>query len=111
MLLKQSPTEIDLIAKTFYLSEGEKELLLSSDVGEGLFFAGQSHVVMKVIAAPFEHSIITSNPQELAKQQDQASAEVTPQNNSPIDPMSTVEKNPLENPPIEPPSPPVFNKS
>src|SRR3989338_1505043 len=72
MLLKQSPTEVDLITKTFYLSEGEKELLLSSDVGEGLFFAGQRHFVIKVIAAPFEHTLITSNPQELDKQQDQA---------------------------------------
>ncbi|HZJ18519.1 MAG TPA: DUF87 domain-containing protein, partial [Patescibacteria group bacterium] len=51
MLLKQSPTEIDLITKVFYLSEGEKELLLSADIGEGLFFAGQSHVAIKVIAA------------------------------------------------------------
>ena len=65
MLLKQSPTEIDLISQVFYLSQGEKELLLSADIGEGLFFAGQSHVAMKVIAAPFEHTIITSNPQEI----------------------------------------------
>ena len=112
MLLKQSPTEIDLITKTFYLSEGEKELLLSSDVGEGLFFAGQNHVVMKVIAAPFEHSIITSNPQELAKQQDQILAEVPPQNNLPVEPTDPP---PSQNPPdasSTPPQspPPVFNK-
>lgn len=69
MLLKQSPTEVDQISKIFYLSQGEKELLLSADVGEGLFFAGQNHVVMKVIAAPFEHTIITSNPQELMKKE------------------------------------------
>ena len=120
MLLKQSPTEIDLITKTFYLSEGEKELLLSSDVGEGLFFAGQSHVVMKVIAAPFEHNIITSNPQELAKQQEQILAETAPQDSPPIDSMDAVEKNP----PVPPPNqnlpdvnatspqtpPPVLNK-
>lgn len=71
MLLKQSPTEIDLISKVFYLSEGEKELLLSADIGEGLFFAGQSHVAMKVIAAPFEHTLITSNPQEILKMKEQ----------------------------------------
>ncbi len=77
MLLKQGAAEIDVITKTFYLSEGEKELLLSADVGEGLFFAGQSHVAMKVIAAPFEHEIITSNPQEvLQQQQDKAAADV-----------------------------------
>ena len=66
---------------------------------------------MKVIAAPFEHSIITSNPQELAKQQDQISAETAPQNSSPIDSMSAVEKNPSEIPPTPTPSPAVFNKS
>ena len=65
MLLKQSPTEIDLVAKTFYLTAGEKQLLLSASVGEGLFFAGQSHVAMRVIAAPHENSMITSNPQEI----------------------------------------------
>jgi len=69
MLLKQSPTEVDLISQVFYLSQGEKELLLSADIGEGLFFAGQSHVAMKVIAAPFEHTLITSNPQEILTQQ------------------------------------------
>lgn len=69
MLLKQSPTEIDNIAKTFYLSSQEKEFLLSVNVGEGLFFAGLNHVSMKVVAAPFENPIITSSPQELIKMQ------------------------------------------
>jgi conjugal transfer ATP-binding protein TraC len=82
ILLKQSTTEIDHISQVFYLSQGEKELLLSADIGEGLFFAGQSHVAIKVIAAPFEHTIITSNPQELEKMQQQQAAaptEATPQ--------------------------------
>lgn len=72
MLLKQGTAEVDLIAKTFYLSEGEKELLLSADIGEGLFFAGQNHVAIKVIAAPFEHELITSKPQDVMKQQKQS---------------------------------------
>ncbi len=78
MLLKQSPSEVDLVSQVFYLSEGEKELLLSADIGEGLFFAGQSHVAMKVIAAPFEHTIITSNPQEILKMQEQAAKAQSP---------------------------------
>ena len=65
MLLKQGTSEVDLISQIFYLSEGEKELLLTADIGEGLFFAGQNHVAMKVLAAPFEHELITSNPEEL----------------------------------------------
>lgn len=76
MLLKQSPTEIDLVAKTFYLTAGEKQLLLSANIGEGLFFAGQSHVSMKVIAAPHEHGMITSNPQEVLKNAQVQSAPV-----------------------------------
>ncbi len=75
ILLKQSTTTIDHIAQVFYLSQGEKELLLSADIGEGLFFAGQSHVAIKVIAAPFEHTIITTNPQELVKMQQQEAME------------------------------------
>ena len=70
ILLKQSPSEIDLVQKIFYLSEGEKELLLSSAIGEGLFFAGLSHVAIKIVAAPFEHELITSNPQEILKRQE-----------------------------------------
>lgn len=84
MLLKQGTAEVDLISKTFFLSEGERELLISADVGEGLFFAGQNHVAMKVIAASFEHEIATSNPIELSqraedkKAQDLAAAQAAP---------------------------------
>lgn len=64
-LLKQSPAAVDMVVKTFYLSEGEKRLLLSADVGEGLFFAGQNHVALRVVASQEEHQLITSKPQEL----------------------------------------------
>lgn len=70
MLLKQSPTEIDLVSQIFYLTDQEKQLLTAASVGEGLFFAGQSHVAMKVLAAPFEHDLITSNPEEVLKKQE-----------------------------------------
>ncbi|HZE87632.1 MAG TPA: DUF87 domain-containing protein, partial [Methylomirabilota bacterium] len=75
MLLKQGTAEVDMIAETFYLSEGEKALLLSADVGEGLFFAGQNHVAMKVFAAPFEHELITSNPAEILQRQQEEEAQ------------------------------------
>lgn len=77
MLLKQGTAEVDMIAKTFYLSEGEKELLLSADVGEGLFFAGQNHVAIKIIAAPFEHELVTTRPQDVARQQATQAEQVT----------------------------------
>jgi type IV secretory pathway VirB4 component len=60
VLLKQSTAAIDKITEVFYLSEGEKNLLLSSDVGEGLFFAGTNHVAIRVQASPEEHALLTS---------------------------------------------------
>lgn len=68
ILLKQSPAAVPKIGETFFLSEGEKHFLLSTDVGEGLFFAGPNHVAMRVIASPDEHKIITTRPQDLAQQ-------------------------------------------
>lgn len=64
ILLKMHPAAIDKIAEVFYLSEGEKQLLLSADVGEGLFFAGPSHVAIRVIASPDEYRLASSKPQE-----------------------------------------------
>lgn len=71
ILLKQSPASIDLVAKTFYLSEGEKHYLLSAGIGEGLFFAGQNHAAIKVISADFEHALITSSPQDILKMKEE----------------------------------------
>ena len=65
LLLKQSSAAIPILAETFYLSEGEQRLLMAADVGEGLFFAGQNHVAMRIIASPEEHVVITTNPEEL----------------------------------------------
>ncbi|KKS20951.1 MAG: Type IV secretory pathway VirB4 component-like protein [candidate division WWE3 bacterium GW2011_GWC1_41_7] len=71
ILLKQHPAAIDVVAETFYLSEGEKRLLLAADKGEGLFFAGSNHVAIKVSASPEEHKLITTNPEELLKMREQ----------------------------------------
>lgn len=65
LLLKQSPAAINLIQKTFMLTEGEKYLLLESGVGEGIFFAGSKHAAIKVQASYAEHQIITSDPRQL----------------------------------------------
>lgn len=71
VLLKQSPASIDKIADVFYLSQGEKHLLLAADIGEGLFFAGPSHVAMRVIASPDEQKLVTSKPEELQKMKEE----------------------------------------
>lgn len=65
ILLKQSPSSIDLVQKTFNLTEEEKFLLLESGVGEGIFFAGLKHVAIKVVASYTEDQIITSDPSQL----------------------------------------------
>jgi len=67
ILLKQSPATIDVVQKTFNLTDREKGLLLEAEIGEGLFFAGQKHVAMKVVASYIEDQIITTNPEELEK--------------------------------------------
>ena len=61
ILLKPSKAKVDRIADVFNLTGGEKHFLLSSGVGEGLFFAGQSHVAIKVIASDEEFKLITQS--------------------------------------------------
>ncbi len=65
-LMKQSPNSIDRIGKVFNLSDGEKAYLLNCDKGQGLFFAGQNHVAIQVVANQGEHYLITTDPRELA---------------------------------------------
>ena len=74
ILLKQHSAAIDQIGEVFYLSEGEKQLLLSADKGEGIFFAGQNHVAIRVVASEDEHKLITSNPEEVMKMKQQLKA-------------------------------------
>ncbi|MDI3495987.1 MAG: conjugal transfer ATP-binding protein TraC [Patescibacteria group bacterium] len=80
ILLKQSPAAIDLVQKTFILTEGERYLLLECGIGEGIFFAGNKHVAMKVVASYTEDQLITSDPRQLleleeAKKEFEASLE------------------------------------
>lgn len=65
MLMKQSPSSIDMVQQTFNLTDEEKYLLLESDVGEGIFFAGLKHVAIKVIASYTEDQIISSDPAQV----------------------------------------------
>jgi conjugal transfer ATP-binding protein TraC len=87
ILLKQSSAAIDVVAQVFYLSEGEQHLLLSSDIGQGLFFAGPAHAAIRVISSPEEHALATTKPQELEKQ-----AKMVTEENTSARPTFTVEK-------------------
>jgi len=65
LLLKQSPAAIDKVGEVFYLSQGEKQLLLAANVGEGIFFAGPHHAPIRVVASEEENKLITTKPQEM----------------------------------------------
>jgi type IV secretory pathway VirB4 component len=64
LLLKQSPAAMELVAETFFLTEGEKYLLLESEIGEGIFFAGLKHVAIRIVASYTEDQIITTDPRQ-----------------------------------------------
>jgi hypothetical protein len=53
------------LQEVFKLTDEEKYLLLESDVGEGIFFAGLKHVAIKIIASYTEDQIITSDPSQI----------------------------------------------
>jgi len=65
LLLKQSPSTMEVLQKTFNLTDEEKYLLLESNVGEGIFFAGLKHAAIKIIASYTEDQIITSDPAQI----------------------------------------------
>jgi type IV secretory pathway VirB4 component len=68
LLLKQAPATIEVVAKAFDLTEAEKNLLLTAEVGTGLFFAGRQHVAIQIIPSYFEDKIITTNPEQLLEE-------------------------------------------
>lgn len=70
-LMKQSSASVPVLAETFYLSDGEKQLLMASEVGEGIFFAGSNHVALRVTASDEEHEIITTNPEEIVRRREE----------------------------------------
>ncbi|MFH1252843.1 MAG: DUF87 domain-containing protein [Candidatus Uhrbacteria bacterium] len=104
ILLKQSPAAVDLIQKTFNLTDGEKYLLLESGIGEGLFFAGQKHVAVKVVASYTEDQLVTTNPQqllEMEKTQKEFEAKMKAAEGQTAEIETVEEKSPLEE--AEPP--------
>lgn len=69
LLLKQSSSAVDVLSDVFKLTEEEKKRLASFPVGQGLFFAGQNHVHIQIIASPTEQQLITTNPQQIQQMQ------------------------------------------
>ena len=70
-LLKQSPSAVDVLADVFKLTQEERKRLSQFPVGQGLFFAGQNHVHIQVVASPTETGLITTNPEQIQQMQSQ----------------------------------------
>ena len=62
LLLKQSSSAVDVLSDVFKLTEEEKKRLANFPIGQGLFFAGQSHVHIQIQASATEHQLITTSP-------------------------------------------------
>ena len=71
LLLKQSPSAVDVLGDVFKLTEEERKRLANFPVGQGLFFAGQNHIHIQIVASDTEQKLITTNPQALLQQQQQ----------------------------------------
>jgi conjugal transfer ATP-binding protein TraC len=71
LLLKQSPAAVDIIGDTFFLTDQEKFMLLESNVGEGIFFAGTKHVAIQIVASYSEDQLVTSNPAQIMERNEE----------------------------------------
>jgi hypothetical protein len=101
ILLKQSPTAVDNLQKLFYLTEGEKYVLLNSGVGQGIFFAGNKHVAIQIIASPEEAKVVTTKPEEVLAHQaaEKAQREMEERASQPVSMMAAGPTPPLPSAP------------
>ena len=91
LLLKQSSSAVDVLSDVFKLTEEEKKRLANFPVGQGLFFAGQNHVHIQIVASQTETGLITTNPvaaaQQSSMQPPQETAPHQPQPPAPLPPQ------------------------
>lgn len=71
LLLKQSPSAVDVLADVFKLTDEERKRLANFPVGQGLFFAGANHVHIQVVASRTEHQLVTTNPVQQLQQEEE----------------------------------------
>ena len=67
LLLKQAPAAIDRVSEVFYLSQGERQLLLAAGIGEGILFAGPHHAPIRIVSSKEEYQFVTTKPQDIAE--------------------------------------------
>jgi hypothetical protein len=75
ILLRQSTSAVDVLSDVFKLTSEEKKRLSQFPVGQGLFFAGQNHVHIQILASPTETQLITTNPQQVQAIEQQGALE------------------------------------
>lgn len=75
LLMKQQAAVIGTVTETFNLSQAEKEKLLIANVGEGILLMENDHTEIRSTASEEEHNLITTNPDELLKIDDQKGKE------------------------------------
>lgn len=75
LLMKQSSSAVDVLADVFKLTEEEKKRLSNFPVGQGLFFAGQSHVHIQIVASQTEQELVSSTPPAQLQSQSQNAAQ------------------------------------
>ncbi len=69
-LSRQEPACIQELAEKFHLNQEEQNYLLTSMPGEGLLFAMNDHIPLRVIPSPSEMELITTNPDEIRKREE-----------------------------------------
>jgi hypothetical protein len=98
-----APTAVDVLSDVFKLTSEEKKRLSQFPVGQGLFFAGQNHVHIQVIASPTETELINTDPEEVEAPEEPLNPDVLPQyapspyaptSQDPLDDMSYPEPTP-----------------
>ncbi len=77
LLLKQSSSAVDVLADIFKLTEEERKRLNNFPIGQGLFFAGQNHVHIQVVASPTEQTLVSTSPQQALVDSQAAAATAT----------------------------------
>jgi len=106
ILMKQSATGIETLSKALRLSEGEKQFILTAEVGSGLMFAGQNHISTHFIASDYEYNLITSKPQDIINQQTSSiPLQPKPSAEIPTTPAEEIEKPHLNTAGFTPPIP------
>ena len=91
ILLKQSTSAVDVLSDVFKLTSEEKKRLTQFPVGQGLFFAGQNHIHIQVVASATETGLISSTPGQARRVE--AAGEITGEQGLPTGQAGTIDLN------------------